>query len=183
MQYNFKNFLYHGVWRDATWQVLTKHNVGNGLVKAIESLYNNNSNAVMKNNESLEWLPINDGVWQGCILSPCLFNVFLEKIMTEAPEGFEGSVKTPQQPLKSRNVWKLQRRDWRNWTSYVSLEIYISSVKVQLLKMLIKSIALHDAETCTYNNKIEKKIHLLVCLMLPLKKAKKIICLLLWDML
>ena len=114
MQYNFKNFLYHGVWRDATWQVLTKHNVGNGLVKAIESLYNNNSNAVMKNNESLEWLPINDGVWQGCILSPCLFNVFLEKIMTEAPEGFEGSVKTPQQPLKSRNVWKLQRRDWRN---------------------------------------------------------------------
>ena len=39
-----------------------------------------------------EWFQTTVGVMQGCILSPRLFNVFLEKIMIDALDGFNSTV-------------------------------------------------------------------------------------------
>ena len=32
----------------------------------------------------MDWFQIGKGVWQGCILSPCLFNLYAEYIMGNA---------------------------------------------------------------------------------------------------
>ena len=32
----------------------------------------------------MDWFQIGKGVWQGCILSPCLFNLYVEYIMRNA---------------------------------------------------------------------------------------------------
>ena len=32
----------------------------------------------------MDWLEIGKGVWQGCILSPCLFNFYAKYIMQNA---------------------------------------------------------------------------------------------------
>ena len=72
---------------------MEKHNIGVGLINVIESLYDNNSNAMMSNTITLEWSQSTVGVGQGCILSPCLFNIFLEEIMTAKLENFFGTVK------------------------------------------------------------------------------------------
>ena len=33
---------------------------------------------------TVDWFKIGEGVWQGCILSPCLFNFYAEYIMQNA---------------------------------------------------------------------------------------------------
>ncbi|CAM1318001.1 Uncharacterised protein r2_g2624 [Pycnogonum litorale] len=66
--------------------------MGSGLVKVIEALYNNNSNAVLTSNNTFDWFRTIVGVRQGYISFPCLFNIFLEQIMTDALEEFTGTV-------------------------------------------------------------------------------------------
>ena len=46
----------------------------------------------MCNNKILEWFQTNVGVRQGCILSPSLFNLFLETMMTNSLEDLDGTV-------------------------------------------------------------------------------------------
>eukprot|EP00794_Sanderia_malayensis_P009858 gene9858-biopygen8121 len=95
LHHNFLDFkkAFDRVWREALWLVMKKHKIGAGLVTVIESLYNNNSDAVLMSNSELEWFQTTVGVRQGCVLSPCLFNIFLEQIMMEALEDYSGTVK------------------------------------------------------------------------------------------
>ena len=48
--------------------------------------------AVYLNNSIGNWFKTTVGVRQGCLLSPTLFNIFLERIMEDALEGHEGTV-------------------------------------------------------------------------------------------
>ena len=66
-------------------------NINANLIKVIDSLYSKATSAVYYNG-SVEWFRTTVGVRQGCLLSPTLFNIFLERIMTDALENHEGSV-------------------------------------------------------------------------------------------
>ena len=93
--YGFVDFkkAFDRVWHAALWSIMKLNNINTSLIKVIESLYCKATSAVYCNNGSLgEWLMTTVEVRQGCLLSATLFNIFLERIMTDAFEDHEGSV-------------------------------------------------------------------------------------------
>ena len=68
------------------------YNINANLIKVIESFYSKATSAVYYNGSVGECFRTTVGVRQGCLHSPILFNIFLERIMTGALEDHEGSV-------------------------------------------------------------------------------------------
>ena len=62
------------------------------IIGLIKQLYGQQKAAVRTSHGLTGWFTIEQGVHQGCILSPHLFNIYSEQIMRNALDGFVGSV-------------------------------------------------------------------------------------------
>ena len=71
---------------------MKKYNISTNLIHVIKNLYSKTTSAVLFNGSIGDWFRTTIGVRQGCLLSPTLFNIFLERIMTDALEDHEGTV-------------------------------------------------------------------------------------------
>ena len=71
---------------------MKKYNISANLIPVIKNLYDKATNAVLFNSSIGDWFRTTVGVRQECQLSPTLFNIFLERIMTDALEDHEGTV-------------------------------------------------------------------------------------------
>ena len=80
------------VWHDALWATMRKYNMGQRLIQTIQELYAKATSAVLVQGTVGKWFHTSVGVRQGCLLSPTLFNIFLERIMTDALEDHNGTV-------------------------------------------------------------------------------------------
>ena len=80
------------VWHIAPWATMQHYNINSKLTEMIRSLYDKATSAVFFNNNIGDWFRTTVGVRQGCLLSPTLFNIFLERIMSDALEDHEGTV-------------------------------------------------------------------------------------------
>ena len=74
------------VWHAALWAAMKKHNISANLIQVIKNLYNKATSVVLFNVSIRDWFRTTVGVRQGCLLSPTLFNIFLERIMTDTLE-------------------------------------------------------------------------------------------------
>ena len=71
---------------------MKKYNISTNLIRVIKILFDKATSAVLFNNSIGDCFRTTVGVRQGCVLSPTLFNIFLERIMTDALEDHEGTV-------------------------------------------------------------------------------------------
>uniref|UniRef100_A0A8C2JTE1 Reverse transcriptase domain-containing protein n=1 Tax=Cyprinus carpio TaxID=7962 RepID=A0A8C2JTE1_CYPCA len=71
---------------------MRQYNINANLIKMIKSLYDKATSTVYFNSNIGDWFRTTVGVRQGCLLSPTLFNIFLERIMADALEDHEGTV-------------------------------------------------------------------------------------------
>ena len=85
IHWNFVDFkaAFDTIWREALWKCLRSINVDSKLVDLIEEMYAHTKCAVTVNGKISEWFKVGVGVRQGCLLSPALFNLFLEFVMKD----------------------------------------------------------------------------------------------------
>lgn len=68
------------------------YNISPNIIAVIKSLYDKATSAVLHNNARGNWFKTTIGVRQGCLLSPTLFNIFLERIISDALTDHQGTV-------------------------------------------------------------------------------------------
>ena len=85
---------------------MRKYNISANLVCTIKQLYDKATSAVQMNGSIGERFRTTVGVRQGCLLSPTFFNIFLERIMSEALEEHDGTVS-----IGGRNITNLRFAD------------------------------------------------------------------------
>ena len=81
--------------------------IPNHLTCLLRNLYAGQEATVRTGNDTTDWFQIGKGVHQGCILSPCLFNLHAENIMRNARlEETQAGIK-----IAGRNINNLRYAD------------------------------------------------------------------------
>ena len=66
------------------WKILQEMGIPAHLICLLRNLYAGQEATVRTGHGTTDWFQIGKGVCQGCILSPCLFNLYAEYIMRNA---------------------------------------------------------------------------------------------------
>ena len=69
------------VWITTNWKILKKVGIPEHFTSLLRNLYVGQEATVRTGHGKTDWFQIKKGVHQGCILSPCLFNLYAEYIM------------------------------------------------------------------------------------------------------
>ena len=72
------------VWITTNWKILIEMAIPDHLICFLRNLYAGQEATVRTGHGTTDWFHIGNGVCQGCILSPCLFNLYSEYIMRNA---------------------------------------------------------------------------------------------------
>ena len=89
------------------WTILKEIGIPDHLTCLLRNLYSGQEATVITGQGTTDWLQIGKGVHQGCILSPCLFNLYAEYIMRNAGlEEAQAGIK-----IDGRNINNLRNAD------------------------------------------------------------------------
>ena len=91
------------VWITTNWKILQEMGIPDHLICLLRNLYAGQEATVRTGHGTTDWFQIGKGILQGCVLSPCLFNLYAEYIMRN------GGLEEAQAGIKiaGRNINKL----------------------------------------------------------------------------
>ena len=72
------------MWMTTNWKILKEIRIPDHLICIIKKLYAGQEATVRARHGMMNWFQIGKEVCQGCIFSPCLFNLYAEYIMQNA---------------------------------------------------------------------------------------------------
>ena len=136
------------VWHQALWATMHKYNINKTLIALIEELYDHATSSVYLDGDIGEWFRTTVGVRQGCLLSPTLFNIFLERIMTDALEEHESTVS-----IGGRTVSNLRFADDIDGLAGSDVEL------AELIKRLDDSCSSYGMEISAEKTKVMTNTH------------------------
>ena len=82
--YLFTNYVKAFVWITTNWKILKEMVITDYLTCFLRNFYAGQEATVRTRHVATHWFKIGKGISQGCILSPCLFNLYVEFIMWNA---------------------------------------------------------------------------------------------------
>ena len=89
------------------WKILKETGIPDHLTCLLRNLYTGQEATVRTGHGTTDWFQIGKGVCQGCILSPCLFNLYAEYIIQNARlDEVQAGIK-----IAGRNISNLRYAD------------------------------------------------------------------------
>ena len=111
------------------WKILKEMGIPGHMTSLLRNLYAGQEATVRTGHGTPDWFQIGKGVCQGCILSPCLFNLYAEYIMQNARlDEAQAGIK-----IARRNINNLRYAD------VTTLTAESEELKILLMKVKEKS--------------------------------------------
>ena len=89
------------------WKIFIEMGIPDHLTCLLRNLYAGQEATVRTGHGTTDWFQIGQGVYQGCVLSPCLFNLYAEYIMRNSGlEEAQAGIK-----IAGRNINNLRYAD------------------------------------------------------------------------
>ena len=108
------------------WEILKEMGIPGHLTCPLRNLYAGQEATVRTGHETTDWFQIGKGICQGCVLSPCLFNLYAEYIMRNARLD------------ESQNGIKIARRNINNLRYADDTTLMAESEELKSLLMKVK---------------------------------------------
>ena len=115
------------------WKILKEMGIPNHLTCLLRNLYAGQETTVGTRHETMDWFQIGKGVHQGCILSPCLFNLYVEYIMWNAQVGikiFRRNINKLPNGRKQRGIEEPLDEKWES--EEAGLKFNIQKMKIMV---------------------------------------------------
>ena len=107
------------------WKIPKETGIPDHLTCLLQNLYAGQESTVRTRHGTMDWFQIGKGIRQGYILSPCLFNLYVDYIMrnagmNEAQAGSRllGKISITSDIQMTPSLWQKAKRNWRaSWES------------------------------------------------------------------
>ena len=100
------------------WKILQEMEIPDHLTSLLRSLYAGQEATVQTGHETMDWIQIGKGVSQACILSPCLFNLYVEYMIRNASwmkhkleSRFLGEISIPSDVQMTPPLWQKVKKN------------------------------------------------------------------------
>ena len=105
------------------WEILKEIGIPDHLTCFLRNLYASQEAIVRTGHGTTDWFQIGKGVRQGCILSPCLFNLYAEYIMQNAwLDEAQAGIKIARRNINNLRYTddttfkaESERGEWKSW--------------------------------------------------------------------
>ena len=123
------------------WKILQEMGIPDHMTCLLRNLHTGREITVRTGHGTTDWFQIGKGMHQGCILSPCLFNLYAEYIMQNA--GLE----------EAQAGIKIARRNSNNFTCADDTTLMAESEELKSLLMKVKK----ESEKAGLNSTFRKR--------------------------
>ena len=93
------------------WKILQEMGIPDHLTCLLRNLYVGQEATVRTGHETTDWFQIGKGVHQGCILSPCLFNLYAEWMKHKLESKLLGEISITSDMQITPPLWQKINRN------------------------------------------------------------------------